>query len=138
MKESQVDLSPDFPPSLFAVQQIERRLEGIIYNNKTIYMNSKKSIDEIASTLIHEVSHFINSDIFKNERLAQNFKRASYNDEVRSFIAEKTFERNGYCLRRSDIKKIHATVTELYPSFATSNKEQPASGYLFSHYDTPS
>lgn len=132
-EELQISLSDHFPPSAATVRQIEGYLDGIIFNNNAIYINAHKSVEEMASTIVHEISHFLNNRLFNAENKAHDFNQASYRDEVRSFIAEKTFERDGQCLRRSDIKKIHARVTQSYASFVTP--ETKAAGYVFSYFD---
>lgn len=136
MSASNISIPIDYPPSRETIRRIEQYLEGIIFSNHTIYINSNRSIESIAKTLIHEVSHFLNTDILKNEISTQGVAQARYNDELRSFIAERVFDRDGTCLLRSDVKKIHARVTSSYPEFSQQLDEQPQ-GYLYSTYDTP-
>lgn len=125
-----------FPPTISAVRKIEKELDGIIYDNQHIYISSTKSVEEIAKTLIHEVCHFLNSDLYDKEMETEESKQVGYKDEVRAFTAEKMFEKNKGYLLRSDINQIHETVTELYPKF--TDPENPISGYIYSTFDSPS
>ncbi|KGP63358.1 hypothetical protein EP47_10885 [Legionella norrlandica] len=134
-KEHNITLPQTFPPTTSAVRKIEQELEGIIYDNRYIYIHSKKSVEEIASTLIHEICHFLNSELYDKEKESENSKQVSYKDEVRAFTAEKMFEKNGGCLLRSDIRKVHNTVSRLYPEF--TDPENPISGYIYSHFEKP-
>lgn len=136
-EDKHVDLPKKFPPSQSAVNKIESELEGIIYSDKRIYMNSKKSVREIASTLVHEICHFLNEDLFKADKQIYGNNFAHYRSEARAFTAEKIFERNGSCVRRSDIKAIHERVTKSYPEFNDPNRENSLLGYIYSAYDSP-
>ncbi|KTD21852.1 hypothetical protein [Legionella londiniensis] len=136
-REHKINLPASFPPGELTVRKIESVLEGIIYADKYIYLSSKKNVEEIASTLIHEVGHFLNSGIFDEESKFKAPKLASYSDEVRSFTAEKMFEKNGFCLTRSDIKKIHNTVSTLYPEFTGPEVDPDSLGYIYASYDWP-
>src|SRR5688572_12912698 len=49
--EDHIILPNTYPPSKRAVQMIESELDGIIYDDKYIYMNSKKTPQQIANTL---------------------------------------------------------------------------------------
>ncbi|HAT1700928.1 TPA: lpg2461 family Dot/Icm T4SS effector [Legionella pneumophila] len=135
-KDYHTTLPNTFPPTISAVRKIEKELDGIIYDNQHIYISSTKSVEEIAKTLIHEVCHFLNSDLYDKERETEESKQVGYKDEVRAFTAEKMFEKNKGYLLRSDINQIHETVTELYPEF--TDPENPISGYIYSTFDSPS
>jgi hypothetical protein len=135
-EEHDINLPKTFPPTADAVRKIESKLEGIIYNNKTIYITSQKSAKEIASTIIHEVGHFLNNSLCEQQS-KKNFNIARYSDEVRAFTAEKMFERNGHCLLRSDIRAIHDKVSSLYPEFVDSVEQVKGLGYIFATYDMP-
>ncbi|MDI1352589.1 MAG: hypothetical protein PSV35_07445 [bacterium] len=129
-------LTTEFPPTPIAIEKIEAYLEGIIFDRKIIYLNFKKDVSQIASTLIHEVSHYLNSTILDEERVQSEEEDADYCDEVRAFMAEKMFQRNGACLTRSAVKDVHTMVTDLYPEF--NNVKQPnKKGFVFSYYDKP-
>ena len=65
------------------------------------------------------------------------FKQVSYRDEVRSYTAEKMFERNGRCLLRSDIKEIHEHVTKLYSEFVEEDETPSKQGYIYASCDSP-
>ena len=132
-----INLPNRYPPTPSAVKQIESKLEGIIFDNKYIYISSNKSAEQIASTLVHEICHFLNKGLYAKEQKVNDSKQVSYSDEVRAFTAEKMFERNGTCLLRSDMKEIHHRVTNLYPEFTGPEKDTLRLGYLFSSYDTP-
>ncbi|HAT4458470.1 TPA: lpg2461 family Dot/Icm T4SS effector [Legionella pneumophila] len=135
-KDYHTTLPNTFPPTISAVRKIEKELDGIIYDNQHIYISSTKSVEEIAKTLIHEVCHFLNSDLYDKEMETEESKQVGYKDEVRAFTAEKMFEKNKGYLLRSDINQIHETVTELYPEF--TDPENPISGYIYSTFDSPS
>lgn len=135
-KNHHITLSKTFPPTISAIRKIEGELDGIIYDNNHIYISSTKSVEEIAKTLIHEICHFLNSDLYDEEWEREDEKQVGYKDEVRSFTAEKMFEKSSGCLLRSDIKKVHDTVTLLYPEFI--DPENPISGYVYSTFDGPS
>lgn len=133
LEDDGIELS-DYPPTQDTAKLIAGQMDGIIYNDTHIYLSPFLGPEELARTLIHEVCHHLNARINQQERETLGPSRASYCDEVRSFIAEKVFLRNGRFLLRSDIKGVHATVTRQYPEFASSN---PISGYIFSSYDNP-
>ncbi|HAT8179461.1 TPA: hypothetical protein JA361_08300 [Legionella pneumophila] len=135
-KDYHTTLPNTFPPTISAVRKIEKELDGIIYDHQHIYISSTKSVEEIAKTLIHEICHFLNSDLYDKEWETEESKQVSYKDEVRAFTAEKMFEKNRGYLLRSDIKQVHETVTELYPEFIDA--ENPISGYIYSTFDSPS
>ncbi len=136
-EEENILLSQEHPPTEKTVKIIEKYLSGIIYDDQHIYLNSEHTIEEIASTMVHESCHFLNSGIYKKEKKNASSQIYKYADEVRSFTAEKIFERNGKCLRRSDIKKIHEQVTRLYPEFIAQDVDTQKLGYIFSSYDAP-
>lgn len=136
MSALNIDVPTDYPPSKEAVRTIGQYLNGIIFNSQTIYINSNRSIEAIAQTIIHEVTHFINDTLLDQEVHSEGYAKARYNDELRAFIAQRVFERNGSCLLRSDVKNIHAFVTDNYPEFADA-LDEPPHGYLFSTYDRP-
>ncbi|HHT9885662.1 TPA: lpg2461 family Dot/Icm T4SS effector [Legionella pneumophila] len=135
-KDYHTTLPNTFPPTISAVRKIEKELDGIIYDNQHIYISSTKSVEEIAKTLIHEVCHFLNVDLYDKEMETEESKQVGYKDEVRAFTAERMFEKNKGYLLRSDINQIHETVTELYPEF--TDPENPISGYIYSTFDSPS
>lgn len=135
-KDYHTTLPNTFPPTISAVRKIEKELDGIIYDNQHIYISSTKSVEEIAKTLIHEVCHFLNADLYDKEMETEESKQVGYKDEVRAFTAERMFEKNKGYLLRSDINQIHETVTELYPEF--TDPENPISGYIYSTFDSPS
>lgn len=137
LNEDNISLPNVYPPSDAAVEMIESELNGIIYQDKYIYLCSTKSPQQIASTLVHEICHFLNAGLYDEDLKTNNAKKVGYHDEVRSFTAEKMFERNGHCLRRSDIKKIHKTVSELYPEFTKPGEDNSKKGYIFASYDSP-
>ena len=128
-----VTLPTDFPPTASTISQIEEELEGMIFDDKHIYLSSKPSVTEIAKSIIHEVCHFLNSELSDEESIKHGSKIAHYKDEIRSFIAEKNFEINNRRILRSDIKEIHNTVTDLYPEYIDS--EIPISGYIYSAFE---
>lgn len=136
-KDNQINLPKTYPPTTAAVEKIESVLEGVIYEDQYIYLSSKKSIEQIASTLIHEVGHFLNSTLYNEESQYKSAKLVGYSDEVRSFTAEKMFEKNGHCITRSDMKKIHTTVTKLYPEFTGPEVNPQSLGYIYASYDWP-
>ncbi|ABQ55945.1 hypothetical protein LPC_2015 [Legionella pneumophila str. Corby] len=135
-KDYHTTLPNTFPPTISAIRKIEKELDGIIYDNQHIYISSTKSVEEIAKTLIHEVCHFLNADLYDKEMETEESKQVGYKDEVRAFTAERMFEKNKGYLLRSDINQIHETVTELYPEF--TDPENPISGYIYSTFDSPS
>lgn len=137
LHEENITLPSDYPPSEEAVKIIESKLSGIIYEDKHIYLSSERTIEEIASTLVHEVSHFLNSEIFTQERKKSSTLLYRYNDEVRSFTAEKIFELDGHCMLRSHTRKIHAHVTRAYPEFVEPEMDTKKMGYVYSWFDTP-
>lgn len=92
-KDYHTTLPKTFPPTMSAVRKIEKELDGIIYDNQHIYISSTKSVEEIAKTLIHEVCHFLNSDLYDKEMETEESKLVGYKDEVRAFTAEKMFEK---------------------------------------------
>ncbi|MBL7479314.1 ImmA/IrrE family metallo-endopeptidase [Legionella bononiensis] len=136
-KEDNIILPNTYPPSEQAVKMIESELNGIIYEDRYIYISRKRTPEQMASTLVHEICHFLNSGLMDQERLSLNSNLVSHNEEVRSFAAEKMFERNGHCLRRSDIKELHEMVTDLYPEFNDTGDDEPELGYIFASYDSP-
>lgn len=136
-REDHIHVSTKYPPPDASIHKIERKLDGMIFNNKYVYMNSSKTPEQIASTLVHEVGHFLNSSLCAYQRKQNDPDLVSYSDEVRSFTAEKMFERNGACLRRSDIASIHEKVTNLYPEFVEDPENAQKLGYIFSIYDSP-
>ncbi|HAT8174267.1 TPA: hypothetical protein JA340_14095, partial [Legionella pneumophila] len=98
-KDYHTTLPKTFPPTMSAVRKIEKELDGIIYDHQHIYISSTKNVEEIAKTLIHEVCHFLNSDLYDKELETEASKQVSYKDEIRAFTAEKIFEKNnGYLL----------------------------------------
>lgn len=135
-KDYHTTLPNTFPPTISAIRKIEKELDGIIYDNQHIYISSTKSVEEIAKTLIHEVCHFLNADLYDKEMETEESKQVGYKDEVRAFTAERMFEKNKGYLLRSDINQIHEMVTELYPEF--TDPENPISGYIYSTFDSPS
>ncbi len=135
-KDYHTTLPKTFPPTMSAVRKIEKELDGIIYDHQHIYISSTKNVEEIAKTLIHEVCHFLNSDLYDKELETEASKQVSYKDEIRAFTAEKIFEKNNGYLLRSDINQIHETVTELYPEF--TDPDNLISGYIYSTFDKPS
>ncbi|MFJ1268120.1 hypothetical protein ACD661_06095 [Legionella lytica] len=137
LNEENITLPSDYPPSEEAVKIIESKLSGIIYEDKHIYLSSDRTAEEIASTLVHEVSHFLNSDIFRQERKKSSTLLYRYNDEVRSFTAEKIFALDGHCMLRSYTRKIHAHVTRAYPEFVEPDMDTQKMGYVYSWFDTP-
>lgn len=137
LQEENITIPPDYPPSDETVKIIEGKYSGIIYEDKHIYLNSDRSTEEIATTLVHEISHFLNSDIFRQEKKNSSSLLYRYKDEVRSFTAEKIFERDGHCILRSHMKKIHAHVTRAYPEFVDPDMDMQKVGYVYSCYDTP-
>jgi hypothetical protein len=136
-QEEKITIPPDYPPSDETVKIIEDKYSGIIYEDKHIYLNSDRSAEEIASTLVHEISHFLNNTIFKQEQKNSSSLLYRYKDEIRSFTAEKIFERDGHCILRSHMKKIHAHVTRAYPEFVDPDMDMQKVGYVYSCYDTP-
>ena len=137
LNEENITLPSDYPPSEEAVKIIESKLSGIIYEDKHIYLSSDRTAAEIASTLVHEVSHFLNSDIFRQERKKSSTLLYRYNDEVRSFTAEKIFALDGHCMLRSYTRKIHAHVIRAYPEFVEPEMDTQKMGYVYSWFDTP-
>ncbi|MFI4919691.1 MAG: hypothetical protein ACHP65_09070 [Legionellales bacterium] len=133
----QVKIPLAFPPSSSVIKQIEYRLDGIVFNKKNIYLKSNRNPAEIARTLVHEIAHVLNKSLFNEDLLTNNPKLARYKDEIRSFTAEKRFERNDRCLLRSDVKKIHQTVTERYAHLMTPETSSEL-GYIAASYDSPS
>jgi hypothetical protein len=136
-EEDQIILPGAYPPSERAVRMIETELNGIIYDDRHIYLSSSRTPVQIANTLVHEICHFLNADLVDFENQQSNPNLVSHNEEVRSFAAEKMFERNGSCLRRSDIKAIHNMVSDLYPEFNDIGDEELELGYIYSSYDSP-
>jgi hypothetical protein len=136
-KEDNIILPNTYPPSEQAVKMIESKLNGIIYEDRYIYISRKRTPEQMASTLVHEICHFMNAGLMDKEKQFINSNQVSHNEEVRSFAAEKMFERNGHCLRRSDIKELHEMVTDLYPEFNDIGDDEPQLGYIFASYDSP-
>ncbi|KTD53734.1 hypothetical protein Lsan_4144 [Legionella santicrucis] len=130
-------LPENFPPDMSTIREIESKLEGIIYDDKVIYISSKKNPQNMANTLVHEICHFLNAGMYIKEKKINPTNLVGYCDEVRAHTGEKIFERNGKCLRRSDIKQIHKQVTELYPEFLVSYEDALELGYIYSSYDGP-
>lgn len=137
LEENSIILPTEYPPTAEAVKLIEGKLSGIIYEDKHIYLSSRQTTQEIASTLVHEICHFLNRDIYRRERKTSSSQLFRYKDEVRSFTAEKIFERDGHCLRRSDIKKIHTRVAKAYSEFLQPNEDTQKLGYIYSSFDAP-
>ena len=77
--EHKVSISDEFPPTAADVRKIESELQGIIYDDLYIYISSKRSAEQIASTLIHEISHFLNADLYNQEKQTNSFKPALLN-----------------------------------------------------------
>ncbi|QEY51875.1 hypothetical protein [Legionella longbeachae] len=130
-------LSENFPPDISTIRKIESKLEGIIYDDKVIYIRSSNNPPKMANTLVHEICHFLNASIYNKEKKINPTNLVGYYDEVRAHTGEKIFERNGSCLRRSDIKQIHKQVTDLYPEFLISYEDALELGYIYSSYDGP-
>ena len=59
-EEENILLSQEHPPTEKTVKIIEKYLSGIIYDDQHIYLNSEHTIEEIASTMVHESCHFLN------------------------------------------------------------------------------
>lgn len=137
LTEENTTIPPDYPPSEEAVKIIESKYSGIIYEDEHIYLSLERSVEEIASTLVHEVCHFLNSDIFRQEKKNSTTLLYRYKDEVRSFTAEKIFELDGRCMLRSYTRKIHAHVTRAYPEFVDPDMDTKKMGYVYSCFDTP-
>lgn len=137
LKEEHITIPSDYPPTEETVEIIEGKYSGIIYEDKHIYLSLARTVEEIASTLIHEVCHFLNSDIFRQEKKNSSTLLYRYKDEVRSFTAEKIFELDGRCMLRSYTRKIHAHVTQVYPEFVDPNIDMQKVGYVYSCFDTP-
>lgn len=137
LKDENIILPEEYPPTLEAIRMIEKKLSGIIYDDKHIYLSSQNTIEQIASSLVHEVCHFLNADIYMKEQKKAGSLLYRYHDEVRAFTAEKIFERDGHCIRRSDIRTIHQKVSELYPEFLEQEIDTQKLGYIFASYDMP-
>lgn len=136
IKEDWDDSLPNtFPPSKSTIKRIEEKFAGLTFDDKYVYFKSSETIEEIASTLVHEVCHSLNKNLFNAELKQDNKNHVGYRDEVRSFLAETIFNKNGRYLLRSDVKLIHDKVKELYPDYSKGNKY--TSGYLYSSYDHP-
>ncbi|MBI2785716.1 MAG: hypothetical protein HYX60_05170, partial [Legionella longbeachae] len=123
-------LSIDFPPHISTIRKLESHVDGIIYDNKIIYIDSKKKPQAIANILVHEICHFLNVNIHNQEKLNNGKDIANYCDEVRARTGEKIFEKNGHCLTRSNIKEIHKNVTDLYPEFLVDYEYASKLGYI--------
>lgn len=136
-EDSNIALPNIYPPSDSAVALIESVLNGVIYQDKYIYLSSKKNPKGIASTLIHEITHYLNCRLYDEELKSKKAKLVSYRDEVRSFTAEIMFQKNGHCITRSDVRKIHATVADLYPEFTTPDEDYSKQGLIYGSYDSP-
>ena len=132
LEESHIRLPNRFPMGDLAVRMIESNLTGIIFNDRTMYINSMLCIDEMAKTLIHEISHHMNQDVFHLDKKATSHNSACYKEEIRAFTAEKIFEKNGHCILRSDVKKIHAKVAQLYPEL--NDPLERTTGYIPTNY----
>lgn len=137
LEEDGITLPEEYPPSEEAVTMIEEQLAGIIYENKYIYLSSHRTAAQIASTLVHEICHFLNDEIYSQEEKTSSSELFKYKDEVRAFTAEKIFERDGHCLRRSDMRAIHTRVTNSYSEFVVQDEDTQKLGYLYSCFDTP-
>ncbi|MDR3501525.1 MAG: hypothetical protein P4L79_02985 [Legionella sp.] len=137
LKEEKITIPSEYPPSEEIVNIIEEKYSGIIYDDKHIYLSLNRTVEEIASTLVHEVCHFLNSDIYRQEQKKSSSLLYRYKDEIRSFTAEKIFERDGHCILRSHMRRIHAHVTRAYPEFVDPDMDMQKVGYVYSCYDTP-
>ncbi|WP_133135683.1 hypothetical protein [Legionella rowbothamii] len=137
LQEEKITIPSDYPPSDETVKIIEGKYSGIIYDDQHIYLSSDRTVEEIASTLVHEICHYLNSEIFRQEQKNSSSLLYRYKDEVRSFTAEKIFERNGHCILRSHMRNIHAHVTRVYPEFVDPDMDMQKVGYVYSCYDTP-
>ncbi len=127
-------LSNRYPPNDLSVNMIEDSLNGIIFNETTIYISSKLTSCKMALSIIHEVWHHLNSDLCEEELESLNDKLVSYRDEIRSFSAETMFSLNGRCLMRHHIKDVHKDVSRLYQEFLVGNDNADL-GYITSVLD---
>lgn len=134
--ETHNSLLPEyFSLTVPTVNAIALKLQGIILNDKNIYIAPNKNENQIATILVHEISHFMNLALCEEEELSEESDVVMFRDEIRSFTAEKMFQLNGGCLRRSHIKEIHKTVCKLYSEFNVSEALSSSMGYVSSALD---
>ncbi|RUR02962.1 hypothetical protein [Legionella septentrionalis] len=134
-ESSEIELPEQYPPAEETLNIIENKLGGFIVHD-CIYLCSRGSSRRIALTIVHEVTHYLNTDIWEEELTTKQCEIACYRDEVRSFLAEEAFAK-GFCLTRNDVKKVHEKVTRLYPEYVAAGENTKAIGYVFSSFDTP-
>ena len=120
-----------FPPTRSVTRKIESALDGLYCpDNQTIYIGSRLGIKQMAQTLIHEVTHFLNSELYDEELETKGQAIVDFLYEIRSVTAEKLFEKNGARLLRSDVKKIENEVRCAYPQFIEAGQENKRIGFV--------
>ena len=120
-----------FPPTRSVTRKIESALDGLYFSdNQTIYIASRLGIKQMAQTLIHEVTHFLNSELYDEELETKGQTLVDFLYEIRSVTAEKIFAKNGARLLRSDVKKIEDEVRGTYPQFIEAGQENKRIGFV--------
>lgn len=122
-QEYSVRLPNRFPPGDLAIRQIESTLDGIIFEGKSIYINSNLTASSLAKTIIHEVFHHFHHSLLKKETKIFSEKTALYRDEIRSFKAELNFEKPNAKVTRGQVSKIHFFVQSNYPELKDEQQE---------------
>lgn len=103
------------------MKKVEFHLDGLCFSDdKIIYISSRLNIREMAKTLVHEVVHHINDDLYERELITKG-DCAHFLHEMRSFFAEEVFEEETRLLR-SDVRKIEEKVRDGYPELIEANK----------------
>lgn len=133
LEKHEVFLSSNFPPTPTAVLLIENQINGCFFYKNYIYLKSGRRVEDIAGTLVHEVSHYFYRSV-PLEKRTRYLPHSQYNDEVIAFTAQKLFNKNGQCLLRKDVKEIHSIVIEHYPHIDIKDKPLQAS-YVSGYYD---
>jgi hypothetical protein len=124
LENYQIQLPNCYPVQEQTVKIIERHLDGVLYDGNIIYIDSTHSVDLMVATIIHEVSHHINDYLYIQDGKSRSPASASYRDELRSYIAQNIFDRNGFCLLRSDVKNAHDKVIRWYPELSDPFEEK--------------
>lgn len=119
--------------TITAIKKIEIAFEGTTYDNE-IYISSMLDLNTFASTIVHEISHFLNITLTEFEAKYYCNEFVEYCNEVRAYIAEESFNKNGEPLSSMDLNKIHARVKEKYPEYFLPDITTEQLGFIPSVY----
>lgn len=124
----------DYPPAHDDIQKIEEYLDGMLFGDNTIYISSDLTGKKLESTIVHEVTHFINSPIYDFEKNYDPLYK--YRDEVRAIKGEFEYKRK--IVLRSHIRLIHEQVKHLNPDLVKDNSiNYEGIGFLSSMHEEP-